>query len=462
MKRREFLKSAGIGTLALSIPSGLAQAAFGKKKPNIILIMPDDFGYECVTANGGQSYSTPRIDDLAKRGIRFTNCHSQPVCTPTRVKIMTGKTNARNYVAFETLNKGEKTFGHIMGTAGYATAIAGKWQLSGRGKEFPGTRPEDSGFDEYCLWQVDRESKGSRYWNPNITQNGKVLKDTDGKYGPDIYSQFLMDFMTRNKKNPFFIYYPMALTHGPHVPTPDSKEGDSKSKRNTKYFPDMVAYTDKIVGKMVDHLEELGIADDTLLLFTGDNGTDKKVTSKFNGKKIRGGKGRSIDAGTHVPLIAYWEGTAPANKLNTDLIDFSDILPTVAEIGGAKISKDFIVDGVSFVPQLKGKQGHPKEYIFCHFEKGKYAVEDSGIEKKKKKNKKNKKPKKKKSDKPEFTRWVRDERWKLYNNGNFYDVITDPDEKSPLPVGDLASTAEVRRKRFGSVLAEMAKEIKKH
>ena len=223
----------------------------------------------------------------------------------------------------------------------------------------------------------------------------------------------------------------------------------------------MVAYTDKIVGKMVDHLEKLGLAENTLILFTGDNGTDKKVTSKFNGKEMRGGKGRTIDAGTHVPLIAYWKGTTPARKVNHDLIDFSDILPTAAELGRARIPNDFAIDGVSFVPQIKGKQGNPKEYLFCHFEKGKYAVEDNGIEKKKKKNKKEKKSKKKKKDKPEFTRWVRDERWKLYDNGNLYDVLADPDEKSALPGGDPKSTAEIRRKRFNSVLAEMANEMTK-
>ena len=137
------------------------------ENPNIILIMADDMGYECLSCNGGLSYSTPMLDELAASGIRFTNCY-QPLCTPSRVKIMTGKYNFRNYEYFGYLDETEFTFGTLMKEAGYATCIAGKWQLNGLSYNLPGyddnSRPHLFGFDEYCLWQLTVPgNKGSRY-----------------------------------------------------------------------------------------------------------------------------------------------------------------------------------------------------------------------------------------------------------------------------------------------------------
>ena len=278
-----------------------------KDRPNIVLIMADDFGYECVTCNGGESYKTPRLDAMAAGGTRFTECHSQPVCTPTRVQIMTGRCNSRNYWAFGSLHPKELTFGHILSASGYATCVAGKWQISGRGTRFPGTHPEESGFDEWCLWEMDEETGGSRYWNPTIKANGRLLQNTEGKFGPDIFCDYLLDFISRNKNRPFFAYYPMALTHGPTHPTPDYDPA-TKPQRKLSYFAGMVKYTDKIVGRILDHLESEGLAEDTLVLFTGDNGTDKKLTSRYEGRTVRGGKGRKLDVSTHVPLIASWKG----------------------------------------------------------------------------------------------------------------------------------------------------------
>lgn len=144
----------------LSLPGHSARAG---KLPNIVLVMADDMGYECVGANGCIEYQTPHIDRLAASGIRFDNCYSQPLCTPSRVKIMTGQSNALNYVDFEYLRPGEKTFAHILKDAGYATCIAGKWQLNGIHHNYPGndddTRPVHFGFDSYCLWQLDKPGK---------------------------------------------------------------------------------------------------------------------------------------------------------------------------------------------------------------------------------------------------------------------------------------------------------------
>ena len=146
------------------------------ERPNVILIMADDVGYECFGCYGSRQYQTPNIDRLAREGMRFTHCYSQPLCTPSRVKLMTGLSNVRNYSAFSVLNPDQRTIGHHMQAAGYRTFIAGKWQLLGAeqyAKQFrkKGTWPRDAGFDEFCLWQVDK--LGSRYWGPLLNINGE-------------------------------------------------------------------------------------------------------------------------------------------------------------------------------------------------------------------------------------------------------------------------------------------------
>ena len=181
------------------------------EKPNVILIMADDMGYECLSCYGSLSYSTPVLDRMAAQGVRFQNCVSQPLCTPSRVKIMTGKYNYRNYTHFGYLKSGEYTFGNLMKDAGYETCIAGKWQLNGLAykDEIPEwkdvDRPNIFGFDEYSLWQLTKTKKqGERFSNPLIEQNGEVLELTKDDYGPDIFVNFILDFIERKKDNPFY------------------------------------------------------------------------------------------------------------------------------------------------------------------------------------------------------------------------------------------------------------------
>ena len=266
-------------------------------KPNVILIMADDIGFECLSINGSTSYKTPVLDSLALNGINFTNAISQPLCTPSRVKIMTGKYNFRNYDYFTYLNPKEKTFGNLFKENGYKTAVVGKWQLNGIEHRLEGyddnTRPYHFGFDEYSLWQLTKVKKfGERFANPLIEQNGKVLPRDENAYGPDIVSDYAVDFIKRNKSKPFFLYYPMLLVHSPFVPTPDSPEWqslDTRSKQDNRFFIDMVSYMDKIVGKIVNTLKEEGIADNTLIIFVGDNGTKNTLVSQTEKGLVRDG-----------------------------------------------------------------------------------------------------------------------------------------------------------------------------
>jgi len=161
-------------------------------RPNIILILADDIGFETLSAYGSASYKTPRLDKLAQKGMRFDQCYAQPLCSPSRLQIMTGKSNFRNYERWGYLNQNETTFAGILKSKGYATCIAGKWQL--KGDEFA---PYKSGFDEYLLWNiVDTSSTyNERYKNPRVVQNGKSIKYNNGEYGPQIFSNFIKNFM---------------------------------------------------------------------------------------------------------------------------------------------------------------------------------------------------------------------------------------------------------------------------
>jgi arylsulfatase A len=433
INRRQFVKAAGLGATFLSMPDclGTGQQSTTNKvngKPNIVLIMADDLGYECLGCYGGKSYKTPVLDKLAATGMRFEHCYSQPLCTPSRVKIMTGQYNFRNYVNFGVLDPKQKTFAHLLQDCGYATCVVGKWQLYGsvnQSAEVRGTGslPGQAGFDEHCLWQIT--DRGSRYKDPVMVQNGKTLDGLEGKYGPDVSCDYALSFIERHKTGPFLLYFPMALVHSPFVPTPHSEDWEKpEHKNNTKYFADMVAYMDKIVDRIVGKLDELGLREKTLILFVGDNGTARNIRSKIDDRVVRGGKSLTTDGGTHVPMIANQPGVVPAGKVCGDLVDFSDFVPTLVEAAGAEIPRDMPIDGKSFMPQLRGKKGNPREWIFCH-----YDPRWIGINK--------------------AVRFVRDKRWKLYDDSELYDVPADTLEQNPNPPGPEAAVA---RKRLQAVL----------
>lgn len=341
-------------------------------RPNVILIMADDMGYECLGSSGSLSYQTPVLDGIAASGIRFTNCHSQPLCTPSRVKIMTGLHNYRNYEHFGYLNENQLTFGTVMKEAGYSTCIAGKWQLNGLSYDLPGyddnSRPHQFGFDEYCLWQLTVPgNKGSRFADPVIEKNGELLEHSIDDYGPDIFADYIIDFIEKHASDPFFIYYPMVLVHDPFVPTPDSVEWtdpELRLERDNKYFTDMVSYTDKTVGRIIASLKENNLYDNTVLIFTGDNGTSRAITSETSWGTVHGFKGNTTDAGTRVPLVISWPDGISDASVHEGMVDFTDFMPTFSEIAGREMESG----GRSLLPLLKGEEFSDKEMIFIHYD----------------------------------------------------------------------------------------------
>jgi arylsulfatase A len=415
MKSFPFLLCAALAAASLSA---------AERKPNVVLIMADDFGYECVTANGGQSYQTPHLDRLAATGMRFENCHVQPLCTPTRAELMTAISNARNYLNFGTLDPKATTFGHLMKQAGYVTGICGKWQL-GQGKDLP----QRFGFDEAYLWQHTR--RPPRYANPGVEHNAKELDFNNGEYGPTLINNFALDFVTRHRSRPFFLYYPMILTHDPFQPTPDSPNWDPKAigeqvNRDVKHFADMTAYMDKMIGRLVAKLDELGVRENTLLIFLGDNGTQVNVTTQFKGQPYLGGKGTRTARGTHVPLIANWPARIPKGRVNTDLVAAVDFLPTICEAAGASVPAALKIDGRSFLPQLLGQKGQPREWIYSWYARNGGAT-------------------------PSWE-YAMNVSYKLYRDGTFFDLRTDRFEEKPLKVANLSGPAAAAAKNLQAAL----------
>ncbi|MCP9767847.1 arylsulfatase [Lacihabitans sp. LS3-19] len=424
MKSRIFLFLLAIGLQAFS----------QKKQPNIILIMADDIGFEAFGSYGNTNYKTPRIDKMAANGMQFNYCYSQPLCTPSRVQIMTGKYNFRNYLEFGSLDMNETTFAHVLKSEGYKTCIAGKWQL---GSDAFG--PYKAGFDQYHLWQLTFTSYNERYKNPRVLENGVMKKYTNGEYGPKLHTEFIKNFMEENKDQPFFAYYPMALTHRPYVPSPDTENYDSyfipgegnahSTKSDPIYFKDEVAYMDKLVGEIIDKTVELGIADNTLIIFTGDNGTGVGIKSKMGDVTIPGMKGSTTEYGMHVPLVAYWAGQIKGGQKSNYLVDFTDFLPTIAQAANIKLPETFETDGLSFYPQLMGDFSHTRDWIFSHYDPGK--------------------------EKFSLKRLVQNQEWKLYETGEFYNVKKDPFEKKDLAKTQLSPTTLKLKDEFAAVLAKM-------
>lgn len=338
------------------------------RKPNIILIFADDYGLPGVGCYGG-AYKTPHLDALAAGGQRYTHCYSMPLCGPSRATVLSGRYTFRNGVLTNQFGDAYKptdspSIAVALKSAGYATAVAGKWgQLSYM------NGPEDArawGFDEALVWNPGGDNeKGSRYWDPVYFRDGKQI-DGAGKYGPGLLHDFTVDFIQRRRDEPFFIYYPTPLIHGPILHTPDSanKTDEKKNRFAADHYADNVAYLDKLVGKLVAELDALKLRENTLIVFTGDNGSTGAGPFTVDGKTMSGKKGSMLEGGSRVPLIVNWQGTTPAGKVVDDLVDFTDFYATFVELAGGKLPEGTKFDGHSFAPRVRGETGTPRSSVF--------------------------------------------------------------------------------------------------
>jgi len=413
---RKLVLIAALGWLGLEALSPAVQAAEAARstRPNIIFILADDYGIGGVGCYGAV-YKTPNLDTLAAGGTRFENCFSAPLCGPSRAMCMFGRYGFRTGVtdngsgAAATPQK-EVCLAKVLKQAGYATAVAGKWtQL-----RYFDTKEDGQkwGFDEFLIWGIAEEGGGrARYWAPNYNQNGRYLSDAKDKFGPDLLHEFVVDFIRRHRDQPFFVHYPTPLIHGKLARTPDSV-GDKPN-----LYADNIAYLDKLVGKLVAELERLKLRDQTLIVFTGDNGCVGQQT--VNGRPIDGRKGALKEGGSRVPLIVNWPGSTPAGKLSKDLVDFTDFFPTFAEVAKANLPPGVTLDGHSFAPQILGRPGQPRDWVYVQLNTNRY---------------------------------VRDAQWKLTKAGDFFDMKDAPWREIPVP-GDTADAgAKAARARLKTVL----------
>ncbi len=403
-------------TIVFANNNGFAQA-----RPNIIFILTDDIGYEVPTCNGGKSYSTPNIDQMAQEGMRFTQCHTSPVCSPSRFLFLTGKYNFRNYIEWGKMNPATKTVANVLKGAGYKTLVSGKWQLNGGDISI-----HKFGFDDYMVWKpYEASTKYFQYKNPIIYENGANLpaSETVNKYGEDFFTQKIFDFIDSNKQNPFFIYYPMVLCHKGFSPTPDDADfatwdpAKPRQQRDSIYFPSMVKYMDKKIGQIVDKVKSLGLAENTIIIVSGDNGTPADLTSLFeDGEEVRGGKSTTKEYGTHVPLIISWKGKIAPGTVNNDLVDFTDFLPTFANLANTSLPAYIQpVDGVNFAPALTGTNTDKRQWIYNYFRPYPYN---------------------------KLIRWAQTTTYKLYKIGGvytFYNIVADINEQHPLTGSSLTA-----------------------
>lgn len=446
--RREFLKTAGAG-VALTMIGGASSLGARRRPPNIVFIMVDDLGKEWISCYGAEDINTPHIDALAAGGMRFTSAYSMPQCTPTRVTLLTGqypwRTGWVNHWDVPRWGIGYfdparyTTVAQVLKGAGYATAAAGKWQINDF-RVMPDAMKQH-GFDEWCLWtgyETQNPPSAERYWDAYVnTPEGS--KTHQGKFGPDIYADYLMDFAERHKNEPMFLYWPMCLTHGPLVHTPDEPDATDKYPRHKA----MVRYTDKLVGRLVAKLDDLGVRDNTIVIFTTDNGSGGGITGTRSGRQVKGGKGKKFEAGTCAPFIVNCPGLVPAGTTTDALTDFTDLLPTFAELAGAKVPKNLQIDGVSIAPLLLGTAAEsPRQWIMA-LGHGAAKLDEKGV----------------RGQYDYASRVIRDRRYKVWVDTNrqiteLYDLQTDPWEGDNL-IASQAPAHVAARMKFQGVVDSM-------
>ncbi len=416
--RRQFIKGAGAAAAALAMPRSVFADEKKARKPNIIFIMADDLGYAELGSYGQRKIRTPNLDRLAAEGVRFTQFYSgSTVCAPSRCCLLTGKHTGHAYIRDngELPTEGQRplprdtpTMGRVLQRAGYTTGVIGKWGLGGPGST---GEPNRQGFDHWFGYLCQRQAHNyypTYLWrngqkvpldNPTFSAHQRLgsVPDAPGgfdrfkgsSYAPDLMINEALKFVRENQKRPFFLYYATIVPHLA-IQVPDDSLAEYTNKwPETPYLSDrgylphptpragyaaMITRMDRDIGRLLALLEKLGLADDTLVMFTSDNdatfdigGYDPKF---FKGTgPLRGHKTNLYEGGIRVPLIARWPGHTRPGMTANHIAALWDVLPTLAEIAGVQPRSD--TDGVSFLPTLLGRPAqkqHP--YLYWEFRSG--------------------------------------------------------------------------------------------
>jgi arylsulfatase A-like enzyme len=368
-----------LSLLSLSLLSSSSQLA-AKRPPNFVIIFMDDMGYADIGSFGAKGYTTPNLDRMAREGMRLTNFYAaQAVCTASRAALMTGcysnrvgLTGALFPNAASGINAAEMTVAEILKTRGYATGIFGKWHLGDK----PQFMPVRHGFDEYFGIPYSNDM-----WPPNnrnfnfpplpLIENDKVVKEVTADVQPQLttlLTERAVQFIERNITKPFFLYLPHPM---PHVPIFAS--GKFKGKTERGLYGDVIEEIDWSVGQILAALKNNGLDDNTLVIFTSDNGPWAEYGDHAGSAgPLRGSKQTAFEGGQREPFIARWPKKIPAGSVSYKPLMTIDLLPTLAKLAGAQLPQDHIIDGRDLWPVLSGKQKkgevHDALYFYWGYE----------------------------------------------------------------------------------------------
>ncbi len=372
--------------LAISahLPFAAAQNQTNAKKPNFVVLFADDLGYADLHCFGGQEMVTPNLDAMARGGMRLTSFYaSQAVCSASRCSLLTGCYNVRVSIlgalspkSKTCLNPDEQTIAEVLKPQGYRTAIFGKWHLGDRDEGLP----TKQGFDEYHglpysndMWPYHPTSKSFPalpLFDNNKIVNENVTAD-DQQFLTRWATEHAIDFITRNKSEPFFVYVPYSM---PHVPIFASDK--FKNSTDKGLFTDVIAEIDWSVGEILNSLKAQGLDSNTLVLFTSDNGPWLSYGNHAGSAgPLREGKGTAWEGGQREPTIAYWPGHIPAATTSDVMAGTIDVLPTLAKLAGADLPQNKI-DGGDLWPILSGqpKAASPREAFYYYWGNELHAV----------------------------------------------------------------------------------------
>ena len=409
--RREFLKTIGAAAASTGAMSALANRANAgqsggarRRRPNVVLVMTDDQGYGDLACHGNDVIVTPNLDKLHAQSVRLTDFHVDPTCSPTRSALLTGHYSTRTGVwhtimGRSLLGKHETTVADVFSAGGYKTAIFGKWHL---GDNYP-FRPQDRGFQEVLIHGGGGVGQGPDYWgndyfDDTYFHNGREKK-FEG-YCTDIWFDGALKFIEANRDQPFFCYIPTNAPHGPYnvadkYSKPYRDKGVNKSQAN---FYGMITNIDENMGRLMVRLEELGLEDNTILIFMTDNGT-----SGGHAGGMRGKKGSEYEGGHRVPFFVRWpagglDGPGDVDRLSAHV----DVLPTLIDLCGLKKPRGLKFDGTSLAKLFKDRTGKwPDRTLMVHSQRIEY---------------------------PEKWRKsaVMTQQWRLINGKELYDIQADP------------------------------------
>jgi arylsulfatase A-like enzyme len=398
------LVGAGVPLLFGALPACSPESG-GYRQPNIVIIITDDQGWGDISLHGNTNLQTPNIDALAQNGAQFTNFYVQPVCSPTRADLLTGRYHTRAGVfdtseGGERMNLDETTFADIFRKAGYATAAFGKWH---NGMQYP-YHPNGRGFDEFYGFC---SGHWGDYFSPPLEHNGKIVQ---GKgYVPDDITTRAIDFIKENRENPFLVYIAQITPHTP-MQVPDrwynrfsemelDMYTDNRYEEDLEFTRAALAMCENIdwnVGRVTNAIRELGLEENTIFIFLNDNGPN---SWRWNGG-MRGRKGSTDEGGVRSPLFMQWKGKITAGTVIEEISGAIDILPTVAGLAGIEYSTIHPVDGLSLRPLILNEGSFTADrYIFAHW--------NDNIS-------------------------VRDQRYRLDHQGSLFDIIEDRGQRNDI------------------------------